>query len=246
MARDTGRGLKAPSSGADAPGFHPRFAFDSLISRHAGPAGFPAETEARLRVGKIIHMAGASPGSGVLLVGEGEGMLAERLRRAGAEVTWLEPAGGGAMLDVASPLPSEGYTRLVGNLFRLPFGDENFDLVASQLTLEYQKDLADLLQEWMRVTRKGGSLVLVTLNALFRGRQQRPHPRPVRSFTPEELRGLVKPLGVESIETCTLMPDLILPGFYRRDLSFFLRLAQLPYFERRGKLLFLKGTKGGR
>jgi SAM-dependent methyltransferase len=203
----------------------------------------PIMTEARLRVGKILQMAQAGPGKKALLLGDGEGMLAGSLRRAGVEITWLEPAPDGRTRG-NSPLPSQGFKRMIGDLRRLPFEEEGLDLIASQLTLEYQEDPAGLLAEWMRVLKKTGVLILVTSNGLFKGHQQRPGPRAAHSFTLDELRNLLEPLGLKDIEACTLIPELKLPGLYRGDLSFYLRLAELPYFGARGRLLFLKGVKG--
>ncbi|OFW56861.1 MAG: hypothetical protein A2W01_02035 [Candidatus Solincola sediminis] len=199
-------------------------------------------TEARLRIGKIIQMAEPGPGEKALLLGGGEGMLAESLRQAGAEVVWLEPSPGGETSG-NSPLASQGFKRLIGDLIRLPFADETFDLVASQFALQYQGDPATALTEWMRVLKKNGMLILVTSNSRFKGEQQRPGSRTNPGFDCDELRGLLDPLELADIETCTLIPDLKLPGLYRRDLSFCRRLADLPYFGSRGKLLFLKGVK---
>ncbi len=209
----------------------------------SGSSQYPAQTEARLRVTRIIQMIGSALPEKVLLVGEAEGMLAKRLRKQGAGVTWFETGAGGTAKGV-SPLQAEGIKRLIGNPEKLPFEDEEFDLAVSQLTMEHVRDPALVAAELVRVIRRGGSIILVTHNGPFQTPAGRPGPKPLRDFEPRNLCGLMQPLGLKEIETSTLLPDLIFAGLYRRDLSFCLRLGEMPYINKRGRLLYLKGVKG--
>ncbi len=215
------------------------------LIRGALRPGNQPETEASLRVGKMVRLMEPSPGSKVLLVGEGEGMLAGRLADLpGVEVTWLEPLEEGAEPQ-ASPLPSTGYSRLLGDYYNLPFPENGFDFIASQLALENLEQPGMALAEWSRVLKEDGALVLVTVNRLFKGREQRPAPRPRQSYSPEELRKSLAPFGFEVIMSSTLMPDLKLSALYRGDASFFLLLEGAPYLRDRGRLLFVKAIRAG-
>ncbi len=212
-------------------------------------AAFPAEggSEAALRVNRMLRLLAPARG-GVLLVGEGEGMLARRLAAMdGMRVTWLETGGAGPA--GASPLPAEGYTRLAGDAASPPFAAGSFRAVAAQFTLGEAGDPEAALRAWHRLLQDGGTLVIAARNALFRGAEQRPSPRPRRTFTPRELTALVEKAGFEDAAVSTLLPDLKLPAFYRGDLGFALRLERLPRLSTRGRLLFVRAVKrmpGGR
>jgi ubiquinone/menaquinone biosynthesis C-methylase UbiE len=196
-------------------------------------------SEARLRVSRMLRMLDLPRGSSVLLVGEGEGMLARRLSALdGVDVTWLEPG----QAD-ASPLAAEGFARVSGDPLSPPFPAGSFDAVAAQFTVDEVEDPAAALRSWYRMLRNGGVLVLTARNALFSGAEQRPAQRPRRTFTPDALADLVASCGFRVCETSTLIPDLKLPALYRGDLGFALSLERMPYYSRRGKLLFLRAEK---
>jgi SAM-dependent methyltransferase len=235
----------SPRGGGYSPGTPegPRGALSLMrgVLRSSGEAG----TEARLRVGKMMSLMEPPPGSKVLLMGEGEGMLASRLADLpGVEATWLEPLEAVAEPQ-PSPLPSRGYSRLLGDYYNLPFPAGGFDFIASQLTLENLEQPGMALAEWARVLKEGGALILATVNRLFKGREQRPSPRPRQSYSPEELKKSLAPFGFEVILSSTLMPDLKLSALYRGDISFFLFLEDMPCLRDRGRLLFVKAIRGG-
>jgi len=195
--------------------------------------------EARLRVNRMLRMLDLPRGSRVLLVGEGEGMLARRLSAlAGVEVTWLEPGP-----SVASTSAAQGYERMAGDPLSPPFPDGSFDAVAAQFTLDEAEDPRAALRTWYRMLRDGGVLALAARNACFHGAEQRPAARPCRAFTPSALADLVESCGFTVRATSTLIPDLKLPALYRGDLDFALCLERIPYISRRGKLLFLRAEK---
>lgn len=203
-------------------------------------------SETELRVESIFDMMATLPESKVLLIGEREGMLADRLAAIGdVEVVWLEPVGGSGSRPVRDLLQTNGYARITGDSYRLTFPDRHFDRIASQLTIEYLEDPGSAIREWTRVLKDGGTLVLVTRNRLFLGADQSPQPRVRRTFAPGELRKLLENAGLKITETSTLIPDLKLPAFYRGDLSFSLFFQGLPYFRTRGKLLFVSTVKQG-
>ncbi|MEW6554110.1 MAG: methyltransferase domain-containing protein [Actinomycetota bacterium] len=199
--------------------------------------------EARLRTVRMLRMLDTVQGD-ILLVGEGEGMLARRLAgRDGVRVTWLEPGSPGGVAG-ESPLVAEGYERLVGGPDSPPSAPGGFGAVAAQFTLDEVEDPAAALRAWHGALRDGGALVLAARNGLFGGPEQRPSSRPRRTFTPAALSALVEEAGFAVGEVSTLLPDLKLPALYRGDLGFALRLERIPYFAMKGKLLFLRAVKG--
>lgn len=135
--------------------------------------------------------------------------------------------------------------RMAGDPYRLPFQDGSFDAVASQFLLERVGDPGAALGEMARVLKPGGVLALAARNALFRGAEQRPTPRPRRAFSPRELARLAEESGLVEARATTLIPDLKLPALYRGDLGAFTRLEKVPYFSSRGKSLFLRAVKPG-
>jgi ubiquinone/menaquinone biosynthesis C-methylase UbiE len=201
--------------------------------------------EAGLRVGKVANLLAPARGSRLLLVGEREGKLAKQLAGlADTEVVWLEPfqrsREGGADIEI------EGYglLKMLASAYTLPFADGHFDGLVAQFTLDQLARPEEALQEWVRVLKPKGVLVLVARNRLFRGQDQRPVSRSLRSWSPEELSKLVEGVGMEVRELSTLIPDLRLPVLYRGDLSFSYYFEKLPYFRKNGKLIFLKAVKG--
>jgi demethylmenaquinone methyltransferase/2-methoxy-6-polyprenyl-1,4-benzoquinol methylase len=109
------------------------------------------------------------PGERVLDVGAGTGVSTEELARSGAYAVGADislgmlRAGRRARPDV--PL-------LAGDALRLPFPDATFDAVTISFALRNVVDTDAALQEFARVTRPGGRLVVCELshpsNAAFR------------------------------------------------------------------------------
>lgn len=198
--------------------------------------------EQRIQAGQALKMMKPASGYKVLAIGEREGILTDYLSsKRGVDVTWLEPAG----RNIAGMSPAAGKGtdyRIAGDCYELPFGDSTFDSVCSQLTLDELSDPGRAVAEWARVLKKGGKMVLVTRNRLFKGMELRPQPRPRNLFSPNELSALVRQAGLSVREISTLIPDLKIPRLYRGDLSFSFLFEKLPYFRSRGRLLFLTAT----
>ena len=53
-----------------------------------------------------------------------------------------------------------------GNMMFLPFADEVFDKTVSMTALEFAEDAQAAVREMFRVTKKGGTIVVTTLNRL--------------------------------------------------------------------------------
>jgi len=200
--------------------------------------------ETRLRMRKMLQIIDAPPGSRILLLGEREGILARYLAElTQVEVIWLEPGGGPEAETVTYAPQTHGYTRLMGDLQRLPFPDATFDVIASQLFLEHLDEQEETLAEWTRVLKNGGILALSTRNRLYKGSELRPVPKPRRTNSPDELKGMVEGLGLKVTGVSSLLPDLKLSALYRGDLSFCAMLEGMPYFGKRGRYLFLRAVK---
>jgi len=97
------------------------------------------------------------PGSRVLEVGCGYGLLGTYLSQLGARVIGVDIA-----LSALSQFPksTEGYCHpVVADATGLPFADASFDLVFCMVVLEHTLDPDALLDECFRVVRPGGHLV---------------------------------------------------------------------------------------
>lgn len=203
--------------------------------------------EPQLRARMLVSML--RPGDGpILLIGEQEGLLAGRIAgKTGAGVTWVEPSDYDIEGEAAHGglLEDSRYTRLVADCCALPFDNGAFSCIASQFTLDYLDEPVKALKEWGRVLKKGGPIALVTHNGLYRGTDLPPSPQRSNSFSPVEIRDIVRCAGLAVKDVTTLLPDLKLPALYRGDLSFSFRLSGLPYFRSRGRLLFVSAVKGG-
>lgn len=133
----------------------------------------------------------------ILDVGCGTGMFTCDILARGARVIGL---------DISSPMLRQGaqkakgysFQAVAGDMISLPFGRECFDRVLSMTALEFVEDGQAAVRELMRVAKKGGTVVVTTLNSLspwaFRRRQkaQQGH-RLFQNMTfrsPDELRAL--------------------------------------------------------
>jgi ubiquinone/menaquinone biosynthesis C-methylase UbiE len=92
----------------------------------------------------------------------------------------------------------------LGDISSLPFRENSFDKVVSVTALEFIKDAEGAVRELFRVTQKGGSIIVATLNSLSpwatrrRAEAQKGHPLFQKAIfrSPDELRSL---LPLESV-----------------------------------------------
>ena len=106
-----------------------------------------------------------APGSRALDVGAGRGIASYALAKEGFAVMALEPDASGLVgaqairgLAASSGLPIE-VTQEFSE--RLPFADEQFDLVFARAVLHHTSDLAAACREFLRVLKPGGRLLAV-------------------------------------------------------------------------------------
>ncbi len=105
------------------------------------------------------------PGERILDVGCGTGVFTLNILTSGPRVTGL---------DISIPMlkraeqKTEGYPfrSVAGDMSFLPFSDECFDKVVSMTALEFIANGRDAVADLFRVTRKGGVVVVTTLNSL--------------------------------------------------------------------------------
>jgi SAM-dependent methyltransferase len=105
--------------------------------------------------GPFLTFAGVSPGSRVLDVGCGTGVLTKALAEAGAIATGIdasEPYLGGARQH----RPHPNITYELGDIRQMPFANGAFDASVSTLVLDVLPEVEEVVSEMRRVVRRGG------------------------------------------------------------------------------------------
>ena len=113
----------------------------------------------------FLDLLQPSRGESILDVGCGTGVFTRNILAAGPRVTGL---------DISIPMLQRAQRKTEGFPFRgvaadmsfLPFPDECFDKVVSMTALEFVTDGRAAVAELFRVSRKGGVVVVTTLNSL--------------------------------------------------------------------------------
>ncbi|ELX8380258.1 malonyl-ACP O-methyltransferase BioC [Providencia vermicola] len=96
----------------------------------------------------------------VIDVGCGTGFFSQIIKRQGAEVTALDLSLG--MLEVARDKKAAAQY-ICADMELLPFADQTFDIVFSNLAIQWCSNLSQALTELHRVTKSGGVIVFTTL-----------------------------------------------------------------------------------
>ena len=113
----------------------------------------------------LLDMLQPSPGERILDVGCGTGIFTLDVLKLGPSVVGLE---------ISLPMLMRARQKTGGNAFHpiaadmlsLPFADDMFDKTVSMTALEFVDNAHDAVRELFRVTRKGGTIVVTTLNSL--------------------------------------------------------------------------------
>ena len=128
--------------------------------------GVPANDWADIQEGTVrpvyeavLERTRVTAGTRYLDVGCGAGMAAQIAAARGAQVSGIDAAE--ALLDIARQRTPEGDFRQ-GDLEELPFGDHSFDVVTGFNSFQYAGNPAWRSREARRVTRPGGTVVIMT------------------------------------------------------------------------------------
>lgn len=154
----------------------------------------------------LLELLEPVSGRRVLDVGCGDGRLAVRLARLGAEVTGLDADP--AMLAAAKARAArEGVqvTLVEGDALALPFPDASFDVVCTVTVMCFFADPQPIVDELARVVRPGGRVVLGELNRAstwaaarrIRARRGDPLWSEAHFRTAGELGGCLRRAGLE-------------------------------------------------
>lgn len=129
--------------------------FDEIANHH--------ELEKRLRIVFEELLQNKITGKKFLDAGCGTGYFAKVANEMGAKVT---------ALDVGSKLLAEVRKKckvktIIGDICNLPFGNNTFDIVLATEVIEHTRNPKKAVTELCRVTKKGGVLILTTVNSLW-------------------------------------------------------------------------------
>ena len=113
----------------------------------------------------ILDQLKPKPGEIILDAGCGTGVFTIDILLSGSQVVGL---------DISLPMLVQAVKKLKGlpfqmilaDILNLPFPGNSFDKVISVTTLEFIEDAKGAVEELFRVTQKGGSIVVATLNSL--------------------------------------------------------------------------------
>ncbi len=113
----------------------------------------------------VFELLRPAPGDFILDAGCGTGIFTLDMLSCGARVTGL---------DLSLPMVKRSagkaaafpFGPVLGDILRLPFPDHSFGKTVSITALEFIPDGKKAVEELFRVTRKGGVVVVATLNSL--------------------------------------------------------------------------------
>jgi ubiquinone/menaquinone biosynthesis C-methylase UbiE len=126
------------------------------------PIGFLAR---RYEVELILGLLKPKRGEVILDAGCGTGVFTLDIVSLGSGVVGLDislPM----LIQAGKKLEGLPFQRVLGDMSRLPFSESAFDKVISVTALEFIEDAKEAVGELFRVTKKGGSIIVATLNSL--------------------------------------------------------------------------------
>ena len=178
----------------------------------------------------LLTLLNPLPGEKILDVGCGTGVFTIDVMAFGPMITGI---------DISEPMlrkavhkmdktAGTAFTGICGDMCALPFADNYFDKVLSMTAIEFIKDAKQAVAELARVTRKGGTIVLATLNSLSPWAKRRLRSgknghllfQKIFFRSPDEMRSLVPPNPVVKTAIHFLKEDC---------------LSDIPETERQGK-----------
>lgn len=192
----------------------------SYYSTREGWLDFQMEAEALTKLARI------APTTRVLEVGCGSGELLRRLAARARLAVGVDLSQEGLRLARSRAGGGRlGRTQLLyARAESLAFKDGSFDAVVAQHLLEHLHEPVEALREWRRVLRPGGTMALVTPNAIHPDPALFHDPAHVCLFTLETLRSTLESAGFMVAHLSTLFPYL---GQGRLARSLSIRIAPL-------------------
>ena len=113
----------------------------------------------------ILDQLEPKPGEIILDVGCGTGVFTIDILLSGSQVVGLDislPM----LIQAVKKLKGLPFQMILADILNLPFPGNSFDKVISVTALEFIEDVKGAVEELFRVTQKGGSIVVATLNSL--------------------------------------------------------------------------------
>ncbi len=169
----------------------------------------------------LMDMLNPNPGERILDVGCGTGIFTRPVLDRGSRVTGVDLSL--PMLQIAVHRgTADAFAGTCSNMCALPFADNQFDKVFSMTAIEFVEDAKKAVSELNRVTEKGGTVVVTTLNSLspWADRRTRKAKQGHNLFeniffrSPEDMRAIVP--GAPEIKTAIHFlkdtPEKEIPG----------------------------------
>ena len=112
----------------------------------------------------LLEMLAPRPDEYILDVGCGTGVFSVDVLSSGARLVGLDISHP-MITRVAHKTDDAQFAGVVGDMVALPFPDESFDKVFSMTAIEFTADAGLAVAELNRVVRRGGTVVLTSLNS---------------------------------------------------------------------------------
>lgn len=141
--------------------------YDIISKIYEGPSNLAFAAEGK----KIIQLIGNVKGKNILDVGCGTGRYTVTLAKKGAEVHGIDISKG--MLRVARKKSKRlGIKYRIVSMLKIPYRNNVFDIVISNLALDHVKNYKKALSEMLRVCNPKGKIVISTMHPDFIGKKK--------------------------------------------------------------------------
>ena len=151
----------------------------------------------------LLDLLRPRPGEIILDVGCGTGVFTQSIVGFDSQVTGLEISHS-MLIKAMEKMEGHPFRGVIGDMLFLPFADECFDKVVSMTTIEFVEDGKTAVTELLRVVKRGGIVVVTTLNNLspWASRRKKAAARGHALFekvifrTPDDMRALAPINGI--------------------------------------------------